>query len=209
VSTNGDPVAAPTRVRRRLSEQQRRDQIVDACVAVLARDGFEQATLVRIAEAAGVSKGLVSHYFTERDLLLEHVAVTTAAALRETVTAQLDLTAPVPDVIRAAVHIAARLGRTHADQLKAIDEVARNLRAPDGQPRLDLRAYEDTYQAQQRLFQRGQDEKTLRDFDTRIMAVTYQGAIDTMIAYLHTHPSTDPDRYADGLVDLLLAAVCR
>jgi hypothetical protein len=39
------------------------------------------------------------------------------------------------------------------------------------------------------------------------MAVTYQGAIDTMIAYLDAHPETDAD--ADALTDLLLGAIRR
>jgi len=49
----------------------------------------------------------------------------------------------------------------------AVDQIAHNLRQADGTPRLDLRAYEDTYQAQERLFQRGRQEGSLRDFDTR------------------------------------------
>ncbi len=32
---------------------------------------------------------------------------------------------------------------------------------------------------------------------TRVMAVTYQGAIDTMLAYLDAHPDTDPTAYAE------------
>lgn len=41
------------------------------------------------------------------------------------------------------------------------------------------------------------------------MAVTYQGAVDTMIAYLHAHPETDAHPYADALADLLLNAIRR
>ena len=41
------------------------------------------------------------------------------------------------------------------------------------------------------------------------MAVTDQGAIDTMLAYLDAHPETDPTAYADTLADLLLHAMRR
>ena len=41
------------------------------------------------------------------------------------------------------------------------------------------------------------------------MAITYQGAVDTMIACLNTHPETDAHAYADALVELLLNAVRR
>lgn len=36
------------------------------------------------------------------------------------------------------------------------------------------------------------------------MAVTYQGAVDTMLAYLQAHPDADPARHAPALADLLL-----
>ena len=102
-----------------------------------------------------------------------------------------------------------QLRRTDSRELRAVDQIAHNLRQDDGTPRLDLRAYEDTYQAQERLFQRGQQEGSLRDFDTRVMAVTYQGTVDTMIAYLDAHPEANAHAYADALVELLLTAIRR
>ena len=120
-----------------------------------------------------------------------------------------DLNAEAPDIVRAAVNYASQLRQTHARELRAIDEIAHNLRRPDGAPRLDLRAYDDTYQAQAKLFQRGQQEGSLRAFDTRVMAVTYQGAVDTMIAYLEAHPEADARVYANALTDLLLNAIRR
>ena len=192
-----------------MGEHERREQIIRGCVDVLAREGYRNASLARIAQAAGVSKGLVSHYFSDKETLMEQTAIATVAYLRGEVGSAIDLTAEVPDVIRAAVHYASQLRRTHSRELRAVDQIAHNLRQADGAPRLDLRAYEDTYQAQERLFQRGQQEGSLRDFDTRVMAVTYQGAVDTMIAYLDAHPETDAHAYADALVELLLNAIRR
>jgi AcrR family transcriptional regulator len=205
-TSNGGP-AETARRRRRLGEAERRAQIVAGCVEVLAAEGYENASLARIADAAGVSKGLVSHYFTDRDTLMEQVAISTVAALREAVAAQIDPAADVLEVVTAAVHLAAGIGRTHAVQIRAIEEIVHNLRDADGRPRLDLRAYEETYRAQEQLFRRGQAEGTLRGFDTRVMAVTYQGAIDTMIAYLDAHPEADPDHHAGELAALLVAAM--
>jgi AcrR family transcriptional regulator len=195
--------------RRRLGEQERRAQIIRGCVEVLAREGYRHASLARIAEAAGVSKGLVSHYFGNREALMEQTAIETVGFLRAEVRAALDLTASVPDVLRAALRYASMLRHTHATELRALDQIVHNLRGPDGAPRLDLRAYEDTYRGQEQLFARGQREGALRAFDTRVMAVTYQGAIDTMLAYLDAHPDTDPHAYADALADLLLHAISR
>jgi AcrR family transcriptional regulator len=207
-ATSG-PEPDAERRRRRLGEDERRQQIIRGCVEVLACEGYGNASLARIAQAAGVSKGLVSHYFSDKETLMEQTAIVTVAYLRAEVAAAIDLTADVPTVLKAAVHYASRMRQTHSRELRAVGEIAHNLRHPDGSPRLDLRAYEDTYRAQEQLFQSGQREGSLRDFDTRVMAVTYQGAVDTMIAYLEAHPDADPHAYADALLDILLAAIRR
>lgn len=202
------PPTPPAR-RRRLGEDERRSQIIGGCVASLARHGYRQTSLARVAEEAGVSKGLVSHYFKDRDALMEQTAVATLNDLRDDLAARIDTAAPVPDVIRSALRGATALGRTNAAQLRAINEIVHNLRRADGSPRLDLRSYDDTYRRQEELFRRGQRDGDLRAFDTRVMAVTYQGAIDTMIGYLEAHPDQDAEEYADSLADLLIAAISR
>jgi AcrR family transcriptional regulator len=193
--------------RRRLSEQARRDQIVRASMEILAERGYGHATLAAVADRAGVSKGLVSHYFTDRDTLLYDTAYAAFQQLRGAVLATVDLTAPVPEIVRAAIHGAARLPATHAPQLTALGQLILNLRSADGSQRLGVAAYEETYQGQEELFRRGQREGSLRAFDTRVMAITYQSAIDAMVTHLIARPEADADRYADALTDILLAAM--
>lgn len=138
---------------------------------------------------------------------MEQVAVAIAARLRDQVAADIDLTARVPAVIDAAIHRAADLGRTHPAELRALSHIAQNLRDADGTLHLDLTYFEEIYQAQERLFRRGQTEGSLRDFDTRVLAITYQGAIDAMLGYIESHPDTDIGKYADSLSNLLIEAV--
>ncbi|MEO8829263.1 TetR/AcrR family transcriptional regulator [Lapillicoccus sp.] len=147
-----DRALAHPRRRQRLDEAQRRKQIIAGCIQVVAEHGYQQASLALIAEVAGVSKGLIWHYYSDRDTLMEQAAVTTVAQLRNRVGADIDLT-----------------------------------------------YYEETYQAQEQLFRRGQAEGSLREFDTRVMAVTYQGAVDAMLGYLESH--------TDTLSSLLIAPV--
>ncbi|WP_328535661.1 TetR/AcrR family transcriptional regulator [Streptomyces sp. NBC_00344] len=181
-----------------------------ATLEELADHGYGGLSLTRVAERAGVSKGLIWHYFADKDDLMESTAKTAVTTIRERIANSLDLTEPVPDIIRAALHRAAALTLTHRGELAALNHIVRNLRHPDGTPRLTLDTYETTYQAQESLFRRGQTEGTLRGFDTRVMAITYQGAVDMMIEYLGTkHPHIDPDDYADRLADILLAGIQR
>lgn len=48
----------------------RRRQLIDATIAVIHEDGFAHATVARIAKRAGVSSGMVHHYFSDKDDLL-------------------------------------------------------------------------------------------------------------------------------------------
>lgn len=52
-----------SRLRRRRQPEQARAEILAAATELIARDGPDRVTLTRVADAAGVTHGLVSHYF--------------------------------------------------------------------------------------------------------------------------------------------------
>jgi AcrR family transcriptional regulator len=54
-------------------EAGRREAILEAAAVVISERGVDAARLADIAEQAGVSLGLVQHYFRHRDRLLEEV----------------------------------------------------------------------------------------------------------------------------------------
>ncbi len=55
---------------RKVSKDQRRQQIIDATMRVLARKGYSQTTLANVAGEAGVSYGLVNFHFESKEKLL-------------------------------------------------------------------------------------------------------------------------------------------
>ena len=194
--------------RRRLGAEERRRQLIAATVSVLSRCGYQNTSLGAIASEAGVSKGLLWHYFADGDDLMEQTARVTLVDLRETVARDIDLSAEIPEVIRAAIRRAAALRESHSAELRAVREIVQNLRAPDGTLRFGLNDYEETYALQAALFQRGKDEGSLRSsVDTRYLAVTYQGAVDAMLAYLDSYPGTDAETYAAAVADMLLTGI--
>jgi betaine-aldehyde dehydrogenase len=68
-------------VSRRDSEDIRRKQLIDTTILVMAEVGFSATTLGLIAKKAGVSAGLVAHYFGDKDGLLEATLRTLAGRL--------------------------------------------------------------------------------------------------------------------------------
>jgi AcrR family transcriptional regulator len=53
----------------------RREQICRAAATVISREGFAGTTMRMVAEEAGVSTGMLNHYFTNRQDLLEQALV--------------------------------------------------------------------------------------------------------------------------------------
>ena len=75
-----------TRTSIRLGPAQRRDQILDAANALFAERGYDAVVVEDIAKSAGVTRGLVHHYFGGRRevyvALLERLGAGREEALR-------------------------------------------------------------------------------------------------------------------------------
>jgi TetR/AcrR family transcriptional repressor of bet genes len=71
---------------RRAQPDARRAMLIDAALRCLAREGIQGFTIDRISGEAGVSRGLINHYFTGKDGLLVEVY---RGALYETVSRRI------------------------------------------------------------------------------------------------------------------------
>lgn len=69
-----EQMTPPTRKRRRRDESQR--QLVDATISAIYEHGFHDATVIRIAEQAGLSTGNIHYHFGSKEELF-------AAAMRQ------------------------------------------------------------------------------------------------------------------------------
>lgn len=70
-------------------EPIRRRQLIDATIGAIHEHGFADTTVSRISARAGVSTGIVHHYFRGKDDLLEATLRAIAAALRRDTTDRL------------------------------------------------------------------------------------------------------------------------
>ncbi|MET8978351.1 TetR/AcrR family transcriptional regulator [Streptomyces sp. NPDC004539] len=79
------------RVRRRLSTQERREQLLSVGARLFSESPYDEVWIEQVAEIAGVSRGLLYHYFpTKRDFF--------AAVVERESERMLILTAAVPGV---------------------------------------------------------------------------------------------------------------
>lgn len=190
--------------RKRRSPDARRQEIISATTALIAESGYANATLTEITQRAGVSKGLLWHYFRDRDDLMHQSVTSLAGQLRAGLVADVDVTAPADQVIRAVFARTAMFTRTHRQEIEALDQIVHNLRSPDGRRRITMLDYEDIHAEHAALLARGQSEGSIRAGDVRLFAVTYQALIDGMIAHLQEHPEADPISYSHQVATVFL-----
>lgn len=70
-------------------EEIRRKQLIDATIASIHEDGFAETTVARISRRAGVSTGIVHHYFGGKEDLLAATLRRLLSDIRSEVSARL------------------------------------------------------------------------------------------------------------------------
>ncbi|GAB2480777.1 TetR/AcrR family transcriptional regulator [Jatrophihabitans fulvus] len=94
--------ANDTAVRRtRLTPEQRRAQLIELGVEMLSTRTLEELSVELIAERAGISRGLLFHYFASKQDF--HAAVTRAAAAEMLRRTEPDPALPPAEALRASV----------------------------------------------------------------------------------------------------------
>lgn len=193
--------------KRSFIEEARRAQIIASAVEVIAESGFANASLARIAQHAGISKGVISYHFAGKDELMEQVVDTVYEAIAAYVVAKMEGETTATGLLRTHLLAVAEHMRAQRNQLKALGQIFYNLRTADGAPRYSVATNEETFQALERIYLLGQRNGEFRQFDVRVMAVTHSGAVDNMFSYWVTYPEHDLDAHARELADLFERAV--
>ena len=126
-------------VRRRLSPEDRRNQILDCARQVILEHGLSTLTMERLAAQAGVSLPLIYKYFDTRLQLLQTLLIREYKAFRKSFVAAKTTPGSYRDALRGYVDVNFRqfsdgdilgilLGQ--ADVRKVVDDRARSRSAP-------------------------------------------------------------------------------
>jgi TetR/AcrR family transcriptional regulator, transcriptional repressor of bet genes len=91
---------------KQVDHEQRRREITDAVWRIASTQGLEGVSLGQVAAAAGMSKGLVQHYFRSREEMLLHATRRLRERVEERVAAQLDAAASTPRAVLRALLVA-------------------------------------------------------------------------------------------------------
>jgi TetR/AcrR family transcriptional regulator, transcriptional repressor of bet genes len=99
---------------RRESEERRREDLIGAALDLVAEGGAQAATVRAIAQKAGVTPGLIRHYFASKDELTRAAYGHLMAAMTEQSAVVLQ-DAPEDPALRLALFIAAAVSPPVAD----------------------------------------------------------------------------------------------
>jgi AcrR family transcriptional regulator len=166
-------------VERATAAEEKRRLILDAAVRVFARSGFHTSRVGDIAEEAGVAHGLLYHYFSSKDEVLETIFREQWGILVDRISAIEQSGEPAVDQLRHVAAIVLRNWRHQPDVIRVlVREIARS---PEVQQRIGELV--KPIAAVQRIIERGQARGELRaDLQPQFAAVAFYGGIEELLS---------------------------
>lgn len=194
---------------RTFIRQTRRAQLIDCATEVLAEVGYGQASLVRIAERAGVSRGVITYHFTGRDELIEAVVVHVYDTARTALQPRIRASPTAADAVRTFILGSAEFYRDHPGRMAALHEIIVNARDADGRLRHTGQgeAEEQELSAVASLLERGQAAGEFGDFSPRVVARTIRYALNGLLYDMRTADDLDVTADAEELATLFERAI--
>jgi AcrR family transcriptional regulator len=152
--------------------------LLDAAVRVFARKGYHQARVGDVAEEAGVAHGLLYHYFSSKEEVLETIFRETWSDLLAAVREVEESGESACEQLRQVAAILLRAWRRDPDLVRVlVREVTRS--AEVGRRVAEIG---EAFAAIERIVQRGQAEGELRDdLDPQLASVIFYGAIEEIL----------------------------
>ena len=175
--------------------------MVRCAVDVIAEQGFAEASLVKIARQAGVSRGVISYHFKDKDDLVDQVVSTFYDEGAQAVITRAASEDTLSGVLRSIVTANLDYIDTHRAEAVAMFEITANYRDKQGR-RVAVERGEPgvAHQALVDFFRRGQASGEFGSFDPDAMAVAVRAAIDGVILVLARNPTFDVATYGKELV---------
>lgn len=184
-------------------QDARRTQLVDVAIEMLAEVGADRASLVRIAERAGVSRGVVAYHFgSRRGLFAAVVDEVYAVGARAMSTAVHEASTPrlgLEQLVRRSVGFYA----DHPRHLAALGAIYTS-HSPDAPSRDERPEHAREMADLAGLLRDGQVAGLMRDFDVTLMALTVRAVLDTAVGLVRG--GADPGPLGDELWRTLDAA---
>lgn len=163
---------------RSTAQEEKRRVILDAAVRVFARKGYHTSRVGDIAEDAGIAHGLLYHYFTSKEQVLETVFRENWSELIDAFRRIEASDEPATEQLDGIVKVLLRSWRNAPDLVRVmVREVARS---PQLQGQVD--EIREGFLIIQRVIEHGQAEGSFRrDLDARLASWIVYGGLEELL----------------------------
>jgi AcrR family transcriptional regulator len=185
----------------------KRRQILDAAIRVFARQGFHATRVSDIADEAGVAYGLVYHYFSSKDEVLNELFLERWSLLLAAIE-EADRTGDSPrDKLGAVATFIFESYRHDPELMKVI--IVEVTRAANSFGRTHLDEIRRAYESIAKIVEDGQASGAFRgDIAPDFASMSFYGAVEQLLSgwIFGVIPASDTD--FDQAKDLLLTTIC-
>lgn len=178
-----------------------------AAIDTIAELGYGQASLARIAQTAGTSKGVILYHFGGKDDLLRQLIGELSTKGRAYLGPRLEAEPTGAGALRTYIEANLAFIGENRNHVLATAEIALNGRSSDGSPLYDMSIRKAGVDALRDLLAYFQGTGEFRaGFDPQVIALAIRAALDAVPARLARDPDLDLDHYGRELADLFQLA---
>ncbi|MFI6483653.1 TetR/AcrR family transcriptional regulator [Nonomuraea sp. NPDC050663] len=189
-------------------ERARRTQIADAAAEVVAELGYARTSLARIAERAGISKGVITYHFDSKDEILRLVVTRFFARGWQHMEERISAQESAAGQVRAWIGSELEFFGAHRTEFLAMSDIMANHRGDDGTP-----AYADELAEEvnglAEILRQGQRKGELREFDAMGVANIILRCLDGVLGSWAADPGVDLEAQSGVLLDFIDHAICK
>jgi AcrR family transcriptional regulator len=185
----------------------KRRQILDAAIRVFARQGFHSTRVSDIADEAGVAYGLVYHYFSSKDEVLNELFSERWSLLLSAIEESDRESASPRAKLEAVAGFIVDSYRHDPELMKVI--IVEVTRAANSFGRTHLAEIRRAYDSIAKIVADGQEAGVFRlDIDPTFASMSFYGAVEQLLSgwIFEVIPASDSD--FDQAKSLLVAMIC-
>lgn len=186
---------------------ERRRQILDAAVKVFARQGFHSTRVADIADEADVAYGLVYHYFSSKENVLNELFQQRWSLLLEAINETDQSGATPQEKLGVVAGFIIDSYRYDPDLMKVI--IVEVTRAANSFGQTHLEQISAAYRGIAKIVSDGQANGTFRrDIDADFASMSFYGAIEQMLSGWIFGLIPGSDRDFDEARELIVKTIC-
>lgn len=193
-----------------LIEEVRRRQIVDTAIETIAAQGYSNTTLGAIAAAAGVSTGVISYHFKNKDDLIEQSIRKLYEAPNEHVMSRVEAELTCRGRLRAYIEANVEFMRGHRTHSVALIYSFGSISSEETRHRVMTRQHAKIRKYLSRLLKAGQDAGEFGPFDADTLSQIIFAALEgLMLQWVLDEEAIDLELGAQEVIALAESRILR